>query len=213
MRDELKWGQVQRHLASLVPRREAELRTMEAHAKEIDFPIVGPAAGQLCYQIARMIGARRVFELGSGFGYSTAWFARAVRENGGGEVYHVVWDEDLSARAREHLARLGLAGIVRFQVSEAVEALSRAEGTFDLIFNDIDKQAYPDSLPVIEAKLRPGGVLIVDNALWHGRVFDRRDTSEATRGVVELTRALADDPKWITSLVPIRDGLLVAVRR
>ena len=66
---------------------------------------------------------------------------------------------------------------------------------------------------MIEGKLRPGGVLIVDNALWHGRVFDRADTSDATRGVKELTRCLADDPAWITTLVPIRDGLLVAMRR
>ncbi len=213
MNDRLKWAQVQRHLAGLVPARDEELRAMEASAAETDFPIVGPAAGQFCYQIARMIGARRVFELGSGFGYSTAWFARAVGENGGGEVYHVVWDEDLSARARGHLARLGLTDRVRFLVSEAVEALSRAEGTFDLIFNDIEKQDYPESLPVIEAKLRPGGVLLVDNALWHGRVFDRGDTSAATRGVRELTQTLARDPAWITSLVPIRDGLLVAMRR
>jgi len=213
MRDEMNWGQVQRHCAALVPERDVEMRTMETHAKETSFPIVGPAAGQLCYQIARMIGARRVFELGSGYGYSTAWFARAVRENGGGEVHHVVWDEDLSARARKHLARLGFTGIVRFQVSEAVEALSRSEGLFDLIFNDIEKERYPDSLPVIEAKLRPGGVLIVDNALWHGRVFDHADRSEATHGVRELTRRLADEPAWITSLVPIRDGLLVAMRR
>jgi len=213
MRDEMNWGQVQRHCAALVPERDAEMRAMETHAEETSFPIVGPAAGQLCYQIARMIRARRVFELGSGYGYSTAWFARAVRENGGGEVHHVVWDEDLSARARTHLARLGFNGIVRFQVSEAVEALARAEGLFDLIFNDIEKERYPDSLPVIEGKLRPGGVLIVDNALWHGRVFDRADRSEATRGVRELTRRLAGDPNWITSLVPIRDGLLVAMRR
>lgn len=208
----IDWVQVQRHLAALVPERDEEMRAMEAHAEKTSFPIVGPAAGLLCYQIARMIGARRVFELGSGFGYSTAWFARAVRENGGGEVHHVVWDEDLSARAREHLARLGFNGIVRFHVSEAVEALSRAEGVFDLIFNDIEKQGYPDSLPVIAGKLRPGGVLIVDNALWHGRVFDRADESEATRGVRELTQRLARDPGWITSLVPIRDGLLVAMR-
>jgi caffeoyl-CoA O-methyltransferase len=208
----IDWVQVQRHLAALVPERDEEMRAMEAHAEKTSFPIVGPAAGLLCYQIARMIGARRVFELGSGFGYSTAWFARAVRENGGGEVHHVVWDEDLSARARAHLARLGFNGIVRFHVSEAVEALSRAEGVFDLIFNDIEKQGYPDSLPVIAGKLRPGGVLIVDNALWHGRVFDRADESEATRGVRELTQRLARDPGWITSLVPIRDGLLVAMR-
>jgi caffeoyl-CoA O-methyltransferase len=208
----IDWVQVQRHLAALVPERDEEMRAMEAHAEKTSFPIVGPAAGLLCYQIARMIGARRVFELGSGFGYSTAWFARAVRENGGGEVHHVVWDEDLSARARAHLARLGFNGIVRFHVSEAVEALSRAEGVFDLIFNDIEKQGYPDSLPVIAGKLRPGGVLIVDNALWPGRVFDRADESEATRGVRELTQRLARDPGWITSLVPIRDGLLVAMR-
>jgi caffeoyl-CoA O-methyltransferase len=212
MPGEMRWADVQRHVSALVPKRESEMRAMEAKAARISFPIVGPAAGQLCYQIARMIGARRVFELGSGFGYSTAWFARAVRENGGGEVHHVVWDEDLSARARTHLGRLGLDGIVRFHVSEAVEALGRAEGVFDLIFNDIDKPGYPDSLPVIAAKLRPGGVLIVDNALWHGRVFDRADRSEATRGVRKLTRQLADDPGWITSLVPIRDGLLVAMR-
>lgn len=81
-----------------------------------------------------------------------------------------------------------------------MEALSWAEDTFDLIFSDIDKQVYPDSLPVIEGTLRPRGVLIVDNALWHGRVFDRRDTSEATRGVVELTRALAVSHRGICGL-------------
>jgi caffeoyl-CoA O-methyltransferase len=213
MPQDMNWRQVQRHLTTLVPERDAEMRAMETHAEETSFPIVGPAAGHLCYQIARMIGARRVFELGSGYGYSTAWFARAVRENGGGEVHHVVWDEDLSARARTHLAQLGFNGIVRFEVSEAVEALARANGLFDLIFNDIEKERYPDALPVIEGKLRPGGVLIVDNALWHGRVFDRTDRSKATRGVRELTRRLASDADWITSLVPIRDGLLVAMRR
>jgi caffeoyl-CoA O-methyltransferase len=211
MPDEMAWNRVQRHLRSLVPEREAELKAMEAHAKRTSFPIVGPAAGHLCYQIARMVGARRVFELGSGFGYSTAWFARAVRENGGGEVHHVVWDEELSARARRHLAHLGFNGIVRFEVGEAVAALRHADGPFDLIFNDIDKDGYPGSLPVIEAKLRPGGVLIVDNALWHGRVFDASDASKATRGVKELTRRLTSDPRWITSLLPVRDGLLVAL--
>ncbi len=212
MAEEMAWSQVQRHLGTLVPERDPELQAMEAHARETSFPIVGPVAGHLCYLIARMVGARRVFEMGSGFGYSTAWFARAVQENGGGEVHHVVWDSDLSARAREHMARLGFDGIVRFHVGEAVATLRRAKGQFDLIFNDIDKESYPDSLPAIEAKLRAGGVVIVDNALWHGRVFDHADASGATRGVRELTRRLATDPAWTTSLLPIRDGLLVALR-
>ena len=212
MPDALDWTQVQRYLTGLVPDRNAELREMESHAAATDFPIVGPAAGQACYLIARLAGARRVFELGSGYGYSTAWFARAVTENGGGEVFHVVWDEALSKRAREHLATLGFGGVVRYKVGEAVEALRGTRGRFDLIFNDIEKEGYPGSLPVIEAKLRPGGVLIVDNALWHGRVFNGDDGSAATRGVRELTRRLTRDAGWLTTLLPIRDGLLVALR-
>jgi predicted O-methyltransferase YrrM len=202
------------YLDRLVPPREPELRRMEQRAAETRFPIVGPAAGQFCYLLARMIGARKVFELGSGFGYSTAWFARAVQENGGGTVDHVVWDEDLSRRARGHLSVLGLEGIVRYQVGEAVQLLEESEdGPFDLIFNDIDKHAYPESLPVIERRLRPGGVLVVDNLLWHGRIFDADDRSPDTEGVREFTRLITRDPNWITSVVPIRDGLLVAYRR
>ncbi len=200
------------HLTALVPPRHPVLEVMEKRAEESNFPIVGPAAGQFCYLIARLLGARRIFELGSGFGYSTAWFARAVRENGGGEVHHAVWDEALSAEARGHLDALGVGDLIRYHVGEAVAALRATPGPFDLIFNDIDKAGYPASLPVIADRLRAGGVLIVDNALWHGRIFDGDDDTEATAAVRELTRMLRDDEAWLTSLVSIRDGLLVAVR-
>src|SRR2546426_694417 len=160
----------------------------------------------------RLSNARHVFELGSGFGYSTAWFARAVKENGGGTVHHVVWDEQLSREAREHLAAVGLADVVQFHVGEAVATLQHAPGPFDVIFNDIDKQDYPKALDVIVTKLRPGGLLLVDNMLWSGRIFARRDTSPATRGVRELTRRIQADPRWIASVIPVRDGLLVAHR-
>jgi predicted O-methyltransferase YrrM len=203
---------VAEHLASLVPPRPGELAAMEAEAARTGFPIIGPAAGHFCYLLARALGARRVFELGSGFGYSTAWFARAVAENGGGEVHHVVWDAELSRRARKHLDALGLSRQVHFHVGEAVETLRKETGPFDLIFNDIDKEGYPASLDVIVERLRPGGLLIVDNALWHGRFFDPADRSPATEGVRELTRRLTTDPRWITSLAPIRDGLLVSLR-
>jgi len=204
---------VTQYLDSLVPERPAELLAMEAYAREHRFPIIGPACGHLCYQIARMIGARKVFELGSGFGYSTAFFAKAVAENGGGLVHHVVWDEDLSARARAHMKVLGLDHFVEFQIGEAVSTLEAANGPFDLIFNDIDKHAYPTSLPVIESKLRKGGVLIIDNMLWGGRIFDAADTSPDTEGVREFTRRLQRDPNWVSSLVPIRDGMIVAFRQ
>jgi predicted O-methyltransferase YrrM len=205
--------QLMKYLDNLVPPRPPEMQAMEAYADRIGFPIIGPATGYLCYQVARMIGAKRIFELGSGFGYSTAWFAKAVTENGGGEVFHVVWDEELSRQARQHLADLGYESIVRYHVAEAVETLRQTPGPFDLIFNDIDKEEYANSLPVIAEKLRPGGVLIVDNMLWHGNVFDSHDQTAATRGVRALTDLLVHDPGWVVTLNPVRDGVMVAYKK
>jgi len=205
-------GPLQAYLDGLVPPRHPELVAMEDDARAEGFPIIGPACGHLCYQVARTIGARRVFELGSGYGYSTAWFARAVRENGGGEVHHTVWDETLSQQAQRHLAALGLADLVRFHVGEAVSRLSEQSGPFDLIFSDIDKEGYPASLPVIASRLRPGGVLIVDNLLWGNRVLDPDHSDPATEGVRELTRLVTQGPEWLSSILPIRDGLLLALR-
>ncbi len=204
--------QVSEYLDGLVPPREPEMQAMEEIAAKTNFPIIGPASGYLCYLVTRMIGARRVFEMGSGYGYSTAWFAKAVKENGGGEVFHVVWDADLSKRARGHLSALGCEGVVTYRVGEAVQTLRETDGPFDVIFNDIDKEGYPASLEVVESKLRVGGVLIIDNMLWHGRIFDASDKSPATEGVREFTRRITRDPKWAAVLTPIRDGLIVAMR-
>jgi predicted O-methyltransferase YrrM len=201
------------YLDSLVPPRPAEMVKMEEYAKEKSFPIVGPACGHFCYTLARMVGARRVFELGSGYGYSTAWFARAVQENGGGQVHHVVWHEDLSQKARGHLSALGHDGMIQYHVGEAVQALRETDGPFDVIFNDIDKDGYPDSLPVIAEKLRPGGVLIVDNLIWSGRIFDAADRSKDTEAIRRFTRMVTTDEGWSSMVVPIRDGLLVAYKQ
>ena len=201
------------YLDGLVPERPKELQDMERIAEETQFPIIGPASGQLCYLVARLIGAKRIFELGSGYGYSTAWFARAVRENGGGEVHHVVWDDDLSKRARKHLDVLGYTDLVRYHVAEAVETLRATDGPFDVIFNDIDKRDYPASIDTILPKLRRGGALIIDNLLWSGRILDPADQSPDTEGVRAVTRRLMESSDWIASIVPVRDGVLVAYRR
>ena len=214
MAERLPYTQVQEYLTTLVPDRTAELQKMEAYAKEQSFPIIGPAAGQLCYLLARTIGARRIFELGSGYGYSTAWFARAVQENtrndGSGEVHHTVWDDTLSQRARRHLATLGYDGLIHYHVAEAVATLQATAGPFDIIFNDIDKDAYPTSLPIIAEKLRSGGLLIIDNMFMGGSVLERDSASSSIDGVREFTRLITTSPDWIVSLVPIRDGLIVA---
>ncbi len=203
---------VSTYLEQLAYHGDPVLADMEERARQDGFPIVGPVAGRICYQIARMIGARRVFELGSGYGYSTLWFARAVAENGGGEVHHTVWDEALSGAARAYVRRAGLEHIVRFHVGEAVEVLRDAPGEFDLVFNDIVKDQYPASIPVIRDKLRVGGVLIVDNMLWSGRIFNIADTGPSTEGVREATRLLFTDRDFVATLLPVHDGLVVALR-
>jgi predicted O-methyltransferase YrrM len=204
--------QVAAYLDHLVPLRDPLTAQMESEAAKSDFPIIGPACGHLCYLLTRLTGARTVFELGSGYGYSTAWFARAIKENGGGTVHHVVWDETLSARARTYLRALQLDMHVEFHIGEAVGKLAETPGPYDVIFNDIDKQGYPEALRVIETKLRPGGLLIADNLLWSGRIFDESDHSAATEGIRTFTKQVVTSAGWLSSVIPIRDGVLVARR-
>jgi caffeoyl-CoA O-methyltransferase len=210
---QINYDKTQEYLASLVPPREPEMQKMEKYADTNDFPIIGAACGYYCYQLTRIIDARSVFELGSGYGYSTAWFAKAVKENGGGVVHHTVWDEELSKQAVGHLSVLGYGDIVQYHIAEAVETLRQTPGTFDIIFNDIDKELYPDSLPVIKEKLRSGGLLIIDNMLRGGRIWDANNKEKATEGVRRFTRDITTDPDWIVSLTPTRDGMIVAYKK
>lgn len=219
MSDSFDYQQVQNYLASLVPPRPGEMQAMEHYAHEHDFPIIGPVAGHYCYQVTRLAGARTVFEMGSGYGYSTAWFARAVEENcaeqpgSSGAVHHVVWDQGLSDMARLHLKNLKLDQNVQFHVAEAVETLKSRSETFDLIFCDITKDSYPAALEVINTKTHPGSVLIIDNMLWYARIFDAADQTPDTVGVREFTRLISQSPDWIISLAPLRDGLIVAYKK
>ena len=210
---EIDYDKVQHYLTSLVPPREPEMQAMETYAAKNDFPIIGPSCGYYCYQLARIIGARSVFELGSGFGYSTAWFAKAVRENGGGVIHHTVWDDKLSNMAQEHLSRLGYSDLVQFHNAEAVETLRQTPGSFDIIFNDIDKEGYPDSLPVTKEKLRSGGLLIIDNMIWNGKILNPDNHEASTEAIRRFTRGVTTDPDWIVSLVPMRDGMIVAHKK
>ncbi len=210
---EINYQSVQEYLSSLVPPREPELQKMEEYAEKNDFPIIGPVCGYYCYQLARMINAKSIFELGSGYGYSTAWFAKAVKENGGGKVHHTVWDEDLSKRAKGHLSALGSADVVEFHIAEAVDTLRQTPGPFDIIFNDIDKEGYPDSLPVTKEKLRHGGILIIDNMLWHGQILDPNDREKSTEAIRRFTRDITTDLDWIVSLTPARDGMIIGYKK
>lgn len=207
------------YLRSLLPSADPVRAEMETMGAERRFPIIGPIVGNLCALAARAVGARRVFEMGSGFGYSTLWFASAVGP--AGLVVHTEGSEENSRLAREFLSRAGLADRVRFEVGDAREIL-RAEmeragsaGSWDVVFNDIDKEQYPDALPLARRALRPGGVLLCDNMLWFGKVLPAPGAGapdDETRGILELTRLLREAPDFQTTLVPIRDGVTISLR-
>ncbi len=184
---------------------------MEALARQRRFPIVGPLVGRLLFQLARAIGARRVFELGSGYGYSALFFARAV--GGRGVVHCTDLSDDNIALARDYLGRAGLWRRVRYHREEACSALRRVGGEWDVIYNDIDKEGYPAAVELAHDRLRPGGLFITDNLLWHGRVLPGRDDgSAATAGVREFTRRIFAHPGFVTTILPVRDGVAVALR-
>lgn len=175
------------------------------------FPIIGPLVGPWLYFFARLTGAKRVWELGSGFGYSTWFFASAVRDNGGGTVTHTVWDKALSEEARDWLGKANLLDYCDFHVSEAVTVFRDTEPGVDIVFMDIDKEGYAAALEVIEHKLRPGGLLLTDNVLWDGRVTDGDNDEESTQAIRSFNAHLRDSPKWQYLVNPLRDGLGVAM--
>jgi caffeoyl-CoA O-methyltransferase len=192
---------------------EPVLLEMEAYAEEKGFPIVGRNVGVTLEVVARAAGAERIMELGSGFGYSAYWHARAVGNRG--EVHLTDGDPENEVRAAGYLKRAGLADRVRFHVGDAVEELGKLDGDFDVIFSDIDKDGYPDAWRAASDRIGPGGLYVCDNVLWYGRVAveDPEDTRpHYTQAVLEHNRLIAEDTRYVSTIVPTRDGVMVAIR-
>ncbi|MFN7966765.1 MAG: O-methyltransferase [Acidobacteriota bacterium] len=203
--------QIHDYLTQWVPARDAIASEMEAIAAQRNFPIIGPLVGQLLFTLARTHRAKRVFEMGSGFGYSTWWFSRAVGPEG--EVVHTDGSLENSARAQSLLERAGLSQRVRYAVGDARELLARESGPFDVIFCDIDKEQYPEVPELAVPRLRRGGLLIFDNMLWSGRILDAdHEATDSTRGVQQITRLLFAHPDLATTIIPLRDGVSVSVK-
>ena len=207
---------IEEYMASRLERfDEPVLLEMEAEARARRFPIVGRNVGVTLEVIARAAGAERVVELGSGFGYSAYWFARAIGP--GGEIHCTDGDPRNERKALEYLGRAGLDGPIRYHVGDAVEQLAGIEPPFDIVYNDVDKEGYPAAWRAACEVVRPGGLYICDNVLWYGRVTGdveyandwERTTTEA---VLEHNALVAEDERFVSTIVPTRDGVMVAVR-
>jgi len=202
---------VDEYLYSMLPPRDEVLAEMEAEAIQHKIPIVGPAVARVLYQLASIAKAKTVFELGSAIGYSTIWWARAVGE--GGRVIYTDGDPKKAERARRYFERAGVSKRITVKTGDALELLSEEKQEFDIIFNDVDKEDYPRVFKLALPRLRKGGLFVTDNVLWSGRVVQKSPAEATTKAILEFNRLLYGSPDLFTTILPIRDGVAVAVKR
>jgi len=203
------YEEIDEYIDGLANRGDPALRAVEQQGEKEGWPIVAAAEGSFLHILARSIRARRILELGTAIGYSGTWLARALHDDG--ELVTVEHNPETAAIARKNMEKTGVAPKVRILVGDAQGILKDLKGPFDFIFNDIDKAGYPAVLdPAIE-RLRVGGLLVTDNVLWGGDVA-RKDRSEETQAIRTYNERLSKDPRMIAAIVPLRDGVSVALK-
>jgi predicted O-methyltransferase YrrM len=189
---------------------------MEALADRDDIPIVLWETGRLLAVLVAALQAQRIIEVGTAIGYSTLHMAQALGP--GGVIVTLERDEQRIAKAREFWTRAGVADRIELVEGDALQTLPKLEGSFDLAFVDATKQEYGDYLGMIESKLKPGALVAIDNVLMSGEVglSDDDDTfwSKANlQAARALNQRLMDADGWLTSIIPIGDGVTLTTRR
>jgi caffeoyl-CoA O-methyltransferase len=207
----MKLADIDSYLYKVTPQSEEILKEMEDFAAANGFPIIGPLVGRFLCQMAMAIKAKKILELGSGFGYSAYWFSLGMGVRG--KIVMTDGDSANRDRALKYFIRGGLRPSIKFLVGDALGSVAQLRGGFDIVLNDIDKAGYPETIEVAHRLLRPGGLFITDNLLWSGKVMDSRVKDRDTMGIRKFTKMLFSDDRFLTSLLPIRDGISVAVRR
>lgn len=203
------------HQLARLPDRHPVVGEMEAYAAQHHFPIVGPIVGPLLKLLAATSDAKRIFELGSGYGYSAYWFSQGMGP--AGKIYCTDGDAKNQQRATDYLTRAGVWGRIAFHTGQAQKIFQQTAGDFDIIYNDVDKDQYPGVFELVWRRVRPGGLYIADNALWSGRVVEKRVTDDVEPGWTEAIKAHSEmifrHPEFTATIVPLRDGVIVARRR
>jgi len=200
----------EKYLYELLPAGDAKTREMEAYGHEHNFPIVGPLVGHFLFEMAKTIRAKRVLELGSGYGYSAYWFAKAVGKDG--KVICTDLEEKNLFLSEKYFADDNVAaGVVRYEVGDALQILDRLEGPFDIIFMDIKKNQYSEAFEKSFPLLRIGGLFMADNVLRKGMVAEE-NPDELTQAMKHFNKLIFSHPKLVSSINPIRDGVLVSLK-
>jgi predicted O-methyltransferase YrrM len=207
--------EVDEYLATLHREPDEVLAEMEAQAQREWIPVVPPETGELLGMLARMRGASRVVEIGTAIGVSTLYIARALPLDG--QVVSFEIDPARYQAARDYLQRAGVLDRADLRLQDASEGLRGLDGPFDMAFVDASKLQYGDYLELLLPLLAPRSVLAIDNMLMSGTVATGRSDGNWSEDQIEMARALnarvVAMAEFDASLVPVGDGVLVAVRR
>lgn len=200
---------INEYIMKIIPKRDAVLQEMEAYALKHNFPIIGPMVGRFLRQLVIITGAKNILEMGSGYGYSAYWFAGGLSK--GGKIICTDRSEENARRGKEYLKRGGFERNAEYYVGDAIKTTKKLHGPFDIILNDIDKKDYPLALELAIPRLKKGGILVTDNVLWRGRILHKK-VAPVGEEVLEFNRRLFASKEIFSSIIPIRDGLGIAVK-
>ncbi|MFB6223435.1 MAG: O-methyltransferase [Haloarcula sp.] len=205
---------------TIAPDADEVIEEMDAKADREGFPTVGPAVGAWLRLVARMVDADRVFEFGSGFGYSAYWMAPAVPETG--QIVLTEVDADELDEAREYLDRGGFGDRAVFEHGDAIDIVDEYDGPFDVVLIDNEKHRYADAFEAVREKIPVRGAVVADNMIEAGPLeFDQVralldgdsvDANEMSRGIATYLDRVSDDPAFETGLLPLGEGVAVSVR-
>jgi predicted O-methyltransferase YrrM len=204
---------------TLGPPADDVIREMDARADETGFPTVGPAVGGWLQQLVGLVDADRVYEFGSGYGYSAYWIARGLAADG--ELVLTEIDADELADAREYLERGEFEVTLRFEHGDAIDTIDDYDGPFQVVLIDNEKDRYVEALEAVRGKVPVGGVVVADNITGgpfafeeiHRLVVDGRGDREGmVGGVADYIDHLRHDPALQTTLLPLGEGLSVSRR-
>ncbi|MEE2828103.1 MAG: methyltransferase domain-containing protein [Myxococcota bacterium] len=188
------------------------LKVMEETARRLNHPITGPYVGRTLYVLASLGSARRIFDAGCGLGYSAAWIAAATGDKA--EILTVANSAEHQMRSREFHRRANLGSSFDYQVGEPTDILAEQTASFDLIYSDINKAAYPKMAQLAVSRLRPGGLYISDSCLWYGKVCSSTTTRDAwTASIDQHNQWIFAQESLFSTILDQREGLLVAIKR
>jgi caffeoyl-CoA O-methyltransferase len=202
------------YISALFAPEDELLVSLREEADRTGLPPISVSAdeGRLLQVLLASIGARRVLEVGTLGGYSAIWMARALPADG--ELVSIEIEPRHAEFARRYIERAGLTERIEIRVGRALDVLPSLDGEqFDAVFIDADKEPMPTYFEWAVRLLRPGGLVIADNTLWGGKVFDDAENDEKTKAVREFNRRMASDPRILSILVPTHDGVAIGVIR